>query len=186
MKSHNYLENYLEIKDNIKLIELGHSSEIIADFKATLDGFFADENIIGNTDDLYDENFEEFLIPIIDGTSGVMKNNGSLNKAFLYDINKTISNISGKEITLHDFRNEYEDGIQYKGAKGYGVGDLQALINRLYQSEAIDENNTYDKETYAKVMELFAGTTALVDLEIGSISKEFINNFNIILDNIDN
>jgi peptidoglycan hydrolase-like protein with peptidoglycan-binding domain len=71
-----------------------------------------------------------------------------------------------------------------KGAKGYDVRNLQELINKIYQNDDLPVNGTYDKETYAKVIELFKETTALFDAETGAISKQFIHNFNRILANI--
>ena len=52
------------------------------------------------------------------------------------------------------------------------------------QVDNIAENSTYDKATYAAVVKLFTGTTALIDASKGTIAKEFVSNFNTIISNL--
>ena len=166
-----------------KFIKLGQKNCIlIKDLRNSLNFLF--ERTEFEDGDFYNETLLQKLKPVFDGTENILQEDGSLRKSFIYDINKTIANAIDVDIQEFDFNNEYETGLIQKGSKGLDVKTLQELINKIYQNDDLEVNGTYNKETYAKVIKLFSGTTALFDAETGAISKQFIHNFSKIISNI--
>jgi hypothetical protein len=141
-----------------------------------------------NSDSLIDAEFYTELQKILEGTTHFFNENGAIRKSFLYDFDKTVANAIGIDIPPREFNYQYTSGILTLGDKGNDVKMLQELINSLYANveftERLDVNSTYDKATLAAVQKVFAGTTALIDDTKGSLSKEFVNNFTTIINNL--
>ena len=177
-------QKQLNDNEEIAYLKLGDSCELIETFKNSLNYLIGNETFDKNN--IYTEDLKTDLSKILAGTSNVINDNGDLRKSFIYDINKTIANVVGRDIEVRKYLNEYDGGIVSKGAKGQDVKNLQSLVNKLYdkKEEDIEITGTFNKDTYSKTKQLFLKTTALIDMDTGAISKEFISNFNTILTNI--
>ncbi len=177
-------EGSVSAKKNQEFIEFGEDCECISTFKKSLN--FMASSVVFETDRLYTPEFAKAIESHLANTNHFFNETGGIRKSFLYDINKTIANILDEEIPERELRNEYTSGMLTKGAKGKDVEDLQNLLNSLYDGTEtkIGVTGDYNKETYNLVIETFHGTTALMDMDTGAISKEFVNNFSQILSNL--
>ena len=171
-------------KKNIEFASIGDDCELIRQFKMSL-------NYLGGAsyfDELptYSEQDQDMFAPILKNLTHFENEEGALRKAFLYDFNITIANILGvTDFPLREFKYEYTGGVLNKGDKGADIRELQELLNLIkYKKEPREITGTYDRETYDIVVEVFKGTTALIDEGKGTLSKEFINNFSIIISNL--
>jgi len=167
-----------------EFVEVGDECELIKQFKMSL-------NYLGGAsyfDELstYSILDEDQIIPLLKNTTHFANESKGLRKSFLYDFNLAIANIlEVTDFPLREFKYEYTGGVLNKGDKGSDVSKLQELLNLLlYKDEPRQITGTYDKETYAIVVKLFKGTTALIGSDTGTLSKEFINNFSIIISNL--
>ena len=70
------------------------------------------------------------------------------------------------------------------GDKGKVIADMQQSMNKLLGQETITEIGVYDKKTGKVVKDLFADTHALKDPATGRVSKEFISDFNTIINRV--
>jgi len=173
-----------EAKKNQDFLEVGEDCELISSFKKSLNFILNSRSF--DTERLFTPEFSTALESILNGTNHFYNETGGLRKSFLYDINKAIATIVDEEIPERELRNEYTSGMVQKGSKGGIIVKLQELLNKLNDGTEtqIEETGEYNKETYNLVIETFLGTTALMDMDSGAISKEFINNFNQILANL--
>lgn len=172
-------------KKNNEFVELGEECELVETLKRSLN-FIVGEQTFDNENDLTEE-FVTALAPVLENTNHFFNENNGLRKSFLYDINKTIANVIDVEVPERELRSEYTSGMLQKGSKGREVIELQELLNRLNaenETPTIELTGNYDKATYAIVLETFVGTTALIDIDSGAVSKEFVSNFTEILNNL--
>ncbi len=172
-------------RNNIaEFVEIGDDCELIKQFKMSL-------NYLGGTPDFdnlssYTEIDADQILPVLKGTTNFVNENNGIRKSFLYDFNITIANVlEADDFPLREFRYEYSNGVLNKGDKGMEINKLQELLNLLYYKDDPNQvNGTYDKDTYNIVIKTFKGATALIDEGTGTLSKEFVNNFSIILSNL--
>ena len=171
-------------KKNQDFLELGEDCELISSFKKSLN--FIANNRIFDTERLFTPEFSTDIEPILAETNHFYNETGGLRKSFLYDINLTIATIVDEKVPERELKNEYTSGMLQKGAKGKDVLALQELLNKLNHNpdKNIELTGDYNKATYNLVVETFHGTTAMLDIDSGAISKEFIKNFNQILTNL--
>ena len=171
-------------KKNVEFAEIGEECELIKQFKMSL-------NYLGGASyfdelSMYTAEDRDKIMPILKNTTHFTNENDGLRKSFLYDFNITIANaLEVTDFPLREFKYEYSGGVINKGEKGSDVSKLQELLNLiLYKEEPMQVTGTYDKEMYSSVVKIFKGTTALIDEGTGTLSKEFVNNFAIIIGNL--
>ena len=63
------------------------------------------------------------------------------------------------------------------GDKGKDIAAFQDTLNRILGVDFIGEVGTYDNETKKVVVDLFEGTSALIDENTGAINKKFVLDF---------
>lgn len=172
-----------------KYIEIGDKCILVKPFKLTLNMLKGADYF--DTLDEYSETDHQLFTPIFERTTNVVNENGGLRKLFIYDFVKTMANAVESDIEPRPLVFEYNPGIVTLGDKGEDVKNLQVLINKIYMYAYPDEQvtipitSTYDKKTAESALQLFKGTSALLDETKGTLYKEFINNFNTILSNLD-
>lgn len=171
-------------KKNVEFAEIGSECELIKQFKMSLNylggaAYFDDLPVLSPQDN-------DRLMPILKNTTHFTNENNGLRKSFLYDFNKSVANVlEADDFPLRSFKYEYTGGVLSKGDKGSDVNKMQQLLNLLHKEENPNPvNGTYDKDTYSIVSKTFNGTTALIDENAGTISREFIDNFSIIVTNL--
>jgi len=173
-------------KKNEEFVAINQDCELIGTFKKSLN-LFVGFNLFDNLT-IYDLPFKTDLDKLLEGTTHFYDETKGLRKSFLYDISISTANAMGLDIPPRQFNYEYTSGVLTIGDKGNDVNTLQTLVNSIYSkidfTERLDVNGTYDKATNTAVVGLFAGTTALIDSTKGTISKEFVNNFTIIINNL--
>ena len=172
-------------KKNEEFADIGTDCELLAQILAAFDSILETNEF--EVDSLYTESVKEKLDPVLEGTTHFYNENDGLRKSFLYDLARTFANLVDVEIYPREFSNQYTSGIISLGDKGTDVINLQELINKLSAENyipLIEVNGTYDKETRDAASKIFAGTTALIDANKGAVSKEFVNNFTKILNNL--
>jgi hypothetical protein len=169
-------------------LQVNDMCAFLPEFKDALNLFIGTDMYDDN--DIYTPDFRDALKDkVLKNTTHFFGENDSLNKMFLFDIAKTVSNIEESEMPPRPVNFTYTPGIISGGDKSKEVSDLQDLVNVLYflkfpsEEVTITINGTYDRATIDAVNELFKGTSALIDPQKGAISKEFVNNFLLILDN---
>jgi hypothetical protein len=175
-------------KKNEEFAEVNDYCDLLSYFKASINLYRGYD--LYDHESLYDQ---EFLIQaeiLLCCTTHFFNENKGIRKSFLYDINKTTANAMGVDIYPREFNYQYTAGVISLGDKGADVKQLQELINSIYAkiefTEKVDVNGTYDKITLGLVQKTFAGTSALIDETKGTISKEFVNNFTSIFNNLKN
>lgn len=171
-----------------EFVAIGETCSILPDFKYALNKFLNYDNFDSN--EIYTADFRDALKETqLKGTSNFFDSGESLRKMFVFDIVKTVANMEQTETLPRPLRYEYSQGVLSLGDKGSNVLDLQKLINILFiflypdEEKMISENSTYDRPTSDAVILLFKGTSALIDEGKGAISKEFVSNFSVILEN---
>jgi len=70
------------------------------------------------------------------------------------------------------------------GDKGKDIENLQRNINKLRGQDTITEYGAYDKKTGKVVKEFFEGTMALRDPASGRLDKNFVSDFNIVINRV--
>jgi len=69
-----------------------------------------------------------------------------------------------------------------RGDKGSDVLDLQRNMNVFFQLNGqVPESGTFDKETAAAARMVFADTHALVNPAKGTLNRNFVDDFNILI-----
>lgn len=173
---------------NEEFIKLNDECVLIGDMKATFNHWIQSERM--DTNDIYDSITRDIFKKLFEGTTNIIYENDDLRKMMIFDLVKTNSNIIEVDILPRPLKYEYTPGVLSLGDKGAEVSKLQELINKLYKyvypetEQKIMVNSTYDKTTKDAVVKLFNETSALIDNTKGTISKEFVSNFNIILENL--
>jgi len=73
-------------------------------------------------------------------------------------------------------------GILKKGDKGKDILDFQKNMNVFFNlNGAVPETGMFDKQTVKAVATVFDGTSALVDPSTGAIDRNFVNDFNLLI-----
>jgi len=70
------------------------------------------------------------------------------------------------------------------GDKGKDIAAFQEMLNKLLGTDFIKNVGVYDSDTRKVVIDVFEGTSALVDEETGAISKKFVLDFIKIIDKL--
>ena len=171
-------------KKNVEFAEIGEDCELIKQFKMSLN-FLGGASYFDELPTLSAEDSDK-IMPLLKNTTHFLNENNGLRKSFLYDFNKTVANVlEVTDFPIREFNYEYSSGVINKGDKGSDVNKLQELLNLiLYKEEPMQVTGTYDKEMYDVVIKTFKGITALIDEGSGTLSKEFVNNFSIIIGNL--
>jgi hypothetical protein len=77
---------------------------------------------------------------------------------------------------------EPTEPVLQKGSKGKDVLDFQKNMNVFFNlNGAVPENGLFDKDTTKAVSSLFEGTHALLDPVNGKVSRNFVNDFNTLI-----
>ena len=72
--------------------------------------------------------------------------------------------------------------VLQKGSKGKDVLDFQKNMNVFFNLNGqVPENGLFDKDTTKAVSSLFQGTHALVDPVTGKVSRNFVDDFNMLI-----
>lgn len=72
--------------------------------------------------------------------------------------------------------------ILKKGDKGKDILDFQKNMNVFFSlNGAVPETGTFDKQTAKAVATVFDGTSALLDPASGAINRNFVNDFNLLI-----
>jgi len=175
-------------KKNEEFAEVNEYCDLLSYFKASMNLYRGYD--LYDQDSLYDQEFLSQAEILLCCTTHFFNENKGLRKSFLYDINKTTANAMGVDIYPREFNYQYTAGVISLGDKGADVKQLQELVNSIYANidftEKVDVNGTYDKTTLGLVQKAFGGTSALIDQTKGTISKEFVNNFTSIFNNLKN
>jgi hypothetical protein len=175
-------------KKNEEFAAVNEYCDLLSYFKASMNLYRGYD--LYDQESLYDQEFLSQVEILLCCTTHFFNENKGLRKSFLYDINKTTANAMGVDIYPREFNYQYTAGVISLGDKGADVKQLQELINSIYAKidfvEKVEVNGTYDKSTLALVQKTFAGTSALIDETKGTISKEFVNNFTSIFNNLKN
>ena len=80
-------------------------------------------------------------------------------------------------------------GMIRKGAKGREILEFQRNANLFFgfaPQDGIPESGLYDKNTVKAVNALFDGTNALKDRASGAIDRNFVSDFNLLVNRISN
>lgn len=72
--------------------------------------------------------------------------------------------------------------VLQKGSKGKDVLDFQKNMNVFFNLNGqVPENGMFDKDTAKAVGSLFQGTHALIDPAGGKVNRNFVNDFNTLI-----
>jgi len=72
--------------------------------------------------------------------------------------------------------------VLQKGSKGKDVLDFQKNMNAFFNLNGqVPENGLFDKDTTKAVSSLFEGTHALLDPVNGKVNRNFVDDFNILI-----
>jgi len=89
--------------------------------------------------------------------------------------------ISG--ILVMSYIKNHRPSIQI-GDKGKEIEDFQSNLNKIVGVNFITDPGVYDRSTMDVVNDLFQGTHALIDSGTGKVDKNFVYDFNIILNKL--
>jgi len=74
------------------------------------------------------------------------------------------------------------DPVLQKGDKGTDVLEFQKNMNLFFNLNGqIPENGLFDRDTAKAVGSLFEGTNALIDPNTGKVNRNFVNDFNVLI-----
>jgi len=90
--------------------------------------------------------------------------------------------ILNKKGVFKNASGELSESTMGRGDKGTDVLDLQKNMNAFFQLNGqVPESGTFDKETAAAARMVFADTHALVNPTKGILNRNFVDDFNILI-----